>query len=148
MMLKNDQEKRWVNGSLGTIDRITDDAVLVKIDGSAASFEVSPAVWEQYKYTWNEAAETIENKRIGAYSQLPMKLAWASTIHKAQGLSLADVRIDMGRGAFERGQAYVALSRATTAAGLSLVRPLLPADIMIDSQMPQQLAQLKQRQSA
>lgn len=148
MMLKNDSEKRWVNGSLGTVDRITNDGVFVKIDGFSHAFEIAPAVWEQYKYTWNDAAEAIENKRVGAYSQLPMKLAWASTIHKAQGLSLADVRIDMGRGAFERGQAYVALSRATTAAGLSLVRPLTPADIMVDGQMPQQLALLRQQQRA
>lgn len=148
MMLKNDPEKRWVNGSLGTVDRIDDDGIFVRIDDKAGTHDVGLAVWEQYQYTWNDATQKIENKRIGAYSQLPMKLAWASTIHKSQGLSLADVRIDMGLGAFETGQAYVALSRVTSAEGLSLVRPLMPADIKVNMQISQLLGRLRPQKRA
>ena len=81
---------------------------------------------------WNEAEQRIENEVVGAYRQIPLMHAWAVTIHKAQGLTLDDVRVDLGAGAFAPGQVYVALSRVRTVAGLSFARPLRPADVRAD----------------
>jgi ATP-dependent DNA helicase PIF1 len=81
---------------------------------------------------WNETAKRIETEVVGAYRQIPLIHAWAVTIHKAQGLTLDDVRIDLGSGAFAPGQVYVAISRVRSMAGLSFARPLRPADIRVD----------------
>jgi ATP-dependent exoDNAse (exonuclease V) alpha subunit len=85
--------------------------------------------WEKVRQRWNEAAQRIENEVVGAYRQIPLIHAWAVTIHKAQGLTLDDVRVDLGAGAFAPGQVYVALSRVRTLGGLSFARPLRPADV-------------------
>ena len=138
MLLKNDPQKRWVNGSLATITKLADTEITVKLD-SGETYKIEPHNWERYRYSWNAAKEEITSEVIGTYNQMPVKLAWASTVHKAQGLSLEDVRVDMQRGAFASGQVYVALSRATSLAGLSLTHPLKPSDIIIDKQIAQML---------
>lgn len=132
MLLKNDPDKRWVNGTLATVVRCGEKAVEVMPDGDNKSYEITPHKWERRRYNWNAAENVIESEAVGSYSQLPLKLAWASTIHKAQGLSLEDVRVDLSGGSFASGQAYVALSRATSLAGLSLTAPLTPAHILVD----------------
>jgi ATP-dependent exoDNAse (exonuclease V) alpha subunit len=132
MMIKNDPGQRWVNGSLGTVTGTKPNSVTVCLDGASGEYETGREKWEKIAYRWCEAENRIVPEVIGSYSQLPLKAAWAVTIHKAQGLTLEDVRVDLGAGAFASGQAYVALSRAKRTAGLSLARPLAVADVRVD----------------
>ena len=129
MAVKNDPQKRWVNGSLGTITDLTSEAVYVKFDSGGAVRRLEPAKWEAISYKWNDITQKMEESAAATFEQIPLILAWAVTIHKAQGLTLEDVRIDLGNGAFAAGQTYVALSRARTLAGLSLTMPLRVQDI-------------------
>ncbi|WP_051279808.1 ATP-dependent DNA helicase [Hellea balneolensis] len=129
MAVRNDPLKRWVNGSLGTITDLTKNEVYVRFDSGPAIRKIEAATWESINYKWNEVEQKMEEEASATFEQMPLILAWAVTIHKAQGLTLSDVRVDMGRGAFAPGQAYVALSRAQTLDGLSLTTPLRPSDI-------------------
>ena len=129
MAVKNDPLKRWVNGSLGTIVELNPKEVYVRFDGDTSSRKIEAATWESITYKWNEIEQKMEEEATATFQQMPLILAWAVTIHKAQGLTLDDVRIDLGRGAFAPGQAYVALSRARTIEGLSLTAPLRVSDI-------------------
>lgn len=137
MALKNDPMRRYVNGSLGSVVSLFGEdgsggKVTVNFDHNGKRAEIAPAVWETVKYVWDEASQDVKAEKVGSYSQVPLALAWAVTIHKSQGLTLEQVRVDMERGAFASGQAYVALSRATTLEGLSLSRPLTPRDIIVE----------------
>ncbi len=131
MAVRNDPMKRWVNGSLGTIIDLTSEEVHVRFDGSPQIRKIAPETWDMINYRWDEAAQKLVETTTASFQQMPLILAWAVTIHKAQGLTLDDVRIDLGRGAFAAGQAYVALSRARTLAGLSLSAPLREADVRV-----------------
>jgi ATP-dependent DNA helicase PIF1 len=135
MMAKNDVAKKWVNGSLGTVTRIAPDKIWVKLDHRSDEHEVTKASWEHIRYEWDADAGRIEAKVVGSYTQIPVIPAWALTIHKAQGLTLENVRIDLERGAFASGQTYVALSRARSLEGLSFATPLRVSDIRIDSRL-------------
>ncbi|QFR31787.1 ATP-dependent RecD-like DNA helicase [Ancylobacter sp. TS-1] len=131
MTVRNDPEKQWVNGSVGTVTGLAPDRAYVRLDG-AGIVEIERTSWERIRYDWDEATGKVAAKVVGSYSQLPLVPAWAVTVHKAQGLTLEDVRIDFDSGAFAAGQAYVALSRARSLEGLSLARPLRASDIRID----------------
>ena len=93
---------------------------------------MSPVAWEKVRQQLNETTKRIETEVVAAYRQIPLIHAWAVTIHKAQGLTLDDVRIDLGSGAFAPGQVYVAISRVRSMSGLSFARPLRAADIQVD----------------
>jgi len=135
MATRNDPERRWINGSLGTVSRVEADEVSVRFDATGLEHVVAPVSWDQIKQVWDEGAQTIASQVVGSYKQVPLVYAWAITIHKAQGLTLDDVRIDLVNGAFAPGQTYVALSRVRSIAGLSLARALLPSDLKTDSML-------------
>ncbi len=133
MMLNNDQGNRWVNGTLGRVIGVGYDryGVVVEVefaDGSCA--DVTPFTWEATRPV--VSAGSLTREVIGAYTQLPFKLAWAITIHKAQGQTLERLVVDLTGGMFSTGQLYVALSRCTSLAGLVLKRPVLPKDLKTD----------------
>lgn len=129
---KNDTaERRWVNGSIGTVTQIEPDKVRVRFDHSNEEHDLGIAGWDKVRQQWNDQAGRIDNRVLGSYRQIPLNHAWAMTIHKAQGLTLDDVRVDLASGAFAAGQTYVALSRARSLAGLSLARPLRVSDVLV-----------------
>ncbi|PRY68017.1 PIF1-like helicase [Glaciihabitans tibetensis] len=129
MFLRNDAEQRWVNGSIGTVRRI-DTTVWVEVDGEVHS--VVPAIWEKYRYTYSAATKALKKDIVAEFTQFPLRLAWAVTIHKSQGKSYDRAIVDLGSRSFAPGQTYVALSRITELDGLYLSRPLRPSDIIVD----------------
>lgn len=134
IFIKNDTEKRWVNGTIAIVCELTDTEIKVKLkDGSIHSIE--KRVWENIRYQYNKEKKKIEQEIIGTFKQYPLKLAWAITIHKSQGLTFDRVVIDFGSGTFASGQAYVALSRATTFEGLFLKQKMNSTDIYIDEEI-------------
>ncbi len=132
IMLRNDPDRRWVNGTIARISRLAERQVWVEIDGK--EYEIEPAAWEQRRYAYDQAQQKVVETVAGTFHQFPIRLAWALTIHKSQGLTLDKVYIDLGRGTFAHGQAYVALSRCRSLEGLLLARTLRPADILFDRQ--------------
>ena len=134
MMVKNDVEKkRWVNGSIGFIEELTETSIRVNISGNI--YDVQRHKWEKIQYVYSEAADRIEPHVIGTFEQFPLKLAWAITIHKSQGQTFDDVVIDVGSGAFAHGQVYVALSRCTKLEGIRLKKKIHARDVIFDSRV-------------
>ena len=132
MAVRNDPQGGFVNGSLGTVIRLEPEGAVVRFDRRGEDHLVEPTTWEKVRQQWDEEKQRIDNEVVGTYRQIPLIHAWAVTIHKAQGLTLDDVRVDVGAGAFAPGQVYVALSRVRTLAGLSFARPLRESDVRAD----------------
>ncbi len=130
MMIKNDPEGRWVNGSLATVEGFGANSVVVAIDGRA--YEIEPAAWEKYRYDLDTETKKVKREVVGTFKQMPLRLAYAVTIHKAQGLTLDKIYIDFDSGMFAHGQAYVAFSRARSLDGLEISRSLRPRDLFLD----------------
>lgn len=133
LFIRNDKEKRWANGTLGTIIGFGDEAdgiIYVRTE-EGADCDVERELWENVKYTFNEKEQKIEEQAIGTYTQFPLRLAWAITVHKSQGLTFNKVKIDFTGGVFAGGQTYVALSRCTSLDGISLKEPIRREDVFV-----------------
>lgn len=128
MFTKNDARKRWVNGTLGKVERMRDASVDVRLD-TGESYEVGAVSWDQFEYVYNPSTDSIAPSLAGQFVQLPLTLAWGVTIHKAQGLTLDNVIVDVSSGAFLPGQVYVALSRCRTLRGLRVATPIGDGDV-------------------
>jgi ATP-dependent DNA helicase PIF1 len=151
MLLTNDPKGRWVNGSIGRVARVLrekgeDDIIRVELqDGS--SVDVGPNVWELFRYGLDPDTKQLVSDPVGAFTQYPLKLAWAITIHKSQGKTFDRVVIDFGRGTFAHGQAYVALSRCTSFEGLVLRKPIRRGHIRLDWEIPRFLTRFQYRKA-
>lgn len=134
MFTKNDEQHRWVNGSMGIVREIDKGSIHIEIIGdiNGGICDVLPATWESYKYSYDSVKDNIVANKVGEYTQYPLMLAWAVTIHKSQGKSLDNVLVDLGDGAFASGQVYVALSRCRSIESISLARLIRKTDIKCD----------------
>ena len=135
MLLNNDSAGRWINGSIGRIVGVEKedgrDAILVELsDGETV--DVTPYKWEMYKFSYDKNRNMVTSEAVGSFTQYPLKLAWAVTIHKSQGMTFDNAIIDIGRGTFCHGQLYVALSRCTTLEGIVLKIPVSKKNILMD----------------
>ncbi len=138
MFVKNDPKKKFVNGTIGKILRLDPDNIRVLISDKNGDrhIDVERLEWEIKKYKLDKEDETkIESETLGTFKQYPLKLAWGITIHKSQGKTFDRIIIDLGRGAFEHGQTYVALSRCRTLEGIVLKQKIRPQDIMVDDRI-------------
>ncbi|MFA5319888.1 MAG: PIF1 family DEAD/DEAH box helicase [Candidatus Omnitrophota bacterium] len=133
IMLRNDPDKRWVNGTIAEVAELSQESVSVRIEGQ--SHELSRMKWEKIEYEYNAAKDKIEERVTGTFEQFPLKLAWAITIHKSQGQTFDNVVIDLGYGAFTHGQVYVGLSRCTSLEGIILKQPIYDRDIIFDERI-------------
>jgi len=133
MLLRNDTHRRWVNGSMATVLEIDppNNLLQIKIWESGLVTNIGKASWEDKKYKYDEKTDRIDGEVTGVFTQYPLNLAWATTIHKAQSKTIDKIHIDLQGGAFAAGQTYVALSRCPSVENISLARPLKETDIQV-----------------
>ena len=132
IFIKNDFDRRWVNGTIGIIsgfDPFEETLYVITDDGKEC--DVKRESWRNIRYKYNEEKKQIEEEELGTFTQYPIRLAWAITIHKSQGLTFSRVVIDFTGGVFVGGQAYVALSRCTSLEGIQLKKPVSRADVFV-----------------
>jgi hypothetical protein len=151
MLLTNDPQGRWVNGTIGKVLDVvretgTADVVEVELQDGAI-VDIGPNVWELFRFAYDREGDRIVSEAVGAFTQHPLKLAWAVTIHKSQGKTFDRVIVDVGRGTFAHGQVYVALSRCTTFEGLVLRKPIRREHIRMDWRVVRFLTGFQYRRS-
>lgn len=148
MMVSNETDHTgkvlWRNGTLGKVVAINDKENFITVDLKGKQYPVVTKRWKSWRYKWNRKTKRIEKEETGFYVQFPLKLAWAVTIHKSQGLTFDNVHVNLGYGAFVAGQTYVALSRCRTLEGMSLCSPLTAKDIFTNPKVEQFMACIEQ----
>ena len=134
MFIKNDSEGRWVNGTVGKVVDCKDKKrKTIKVEVAGKTLNVKREEWNKIRYVYDDYDDEMEEEIVSSFKQFPLKLGWAVTIHKAQGLTLESCSIDLGQGAFATGQTYVALSRCKTLGSVNLYQELRKTDAMVDS---------------
>lgn len=148
IFIKNDQDHRWVNGTLGIITGMDNEEGKIYVHTeNGDDWDVEPAQWSNVRYTFDETEKKIVEEELGTFTQYPLRLAWAITVHKSQGLTFNRVNIDFTGGAFAGGQTYVALSRCRSLEGITLTEPLRHKDIFIRTEVKQFAKQYNDKQS-
>lgn len=139
MFIKNDVKREFVNGTIGKVVELELDKIVVEIEdreGKLKHIHVEPFSWNILRYKIGDnQTQNIDTEIVGSFKQYPLKLAWAMTIHKSQGKTFDRVTIDLGSGAFEHGQTYVALSRCRTLEGIVLRQKIRPQDVRVDERI-------------
>ena len=130
MLIRNDKDRRWVNGTLAKITEISQTSITVKLENGNEE-KVEREIWSNITYTYDEKEKKVKEEILGTFVQFPLRAAWALTIHKSQGLTFNNVAIDMGAGAFSAGQTYVALSRCRTLEGIQFINPIKRGDVIV-----------------
>ncbi len=143
LFVKNDLGGQWVNGSTGVVHSLDMETIQVKLDETGLIVEVHTDLWENIRYELDQKTGELKAEVLGKLIQFPLKLAWAITIHKSQGMSFDKVCLDFSKSPFAHGQTYVALSRCRTLAGLVVTRKIWPNDVMIDERIIEFMNRIK-----
>lgn len=148
IFIKNDFDKRWVNGTIGVVSGMDlDTETLYVITDDGKECDVKRESWRNIRYKYNEEKKEIEEEELGTFTQYPLRLAWAITVHKSQGLTFARAVIDFTGGVFAGGQTYVALSRCTSLEGIQLKKPVGRADVFVRPEITQFARKFNDRQA-